>query len=216
MKFRVWTWFQQFMPNRFGRALEFGTRFGTGAPTVRSVAQRLAARPARGEGGPLPRPAATEFRMTDLSSQNWLPAALPEPPKLDEPPVDGDPSETAEWLEALDSLIATQGPERAKYLLDRLAQHARAQQVGWRPKLVTPYRNTIPVAAQPRFPGNLDIEQRIAAIVRGNALAMVVRANKAYGELGGHISSYASAADLFEVGFNHFFRARNAAFGGDL
>jgi pyruvate dehydrogenase E1 component len=154
--------------------------------------------------------------MTDLSSQNWLPASLPEPPKLDEPPVDADPSETAEWLEALESLIATQGPERAKYLLDRLAQHARAQQVGWRPKLVTPYRNTIPVAAQPRFPGNLDIEQRIAAIVRWNALAMVVRANKAYGELGGHISSYASAADLFEVGFNHFFRARNEQFGGDL
>ncbi|TXL65185.1 alpha-ketoglutarate dehydrogenase [Zeimonas arvi] len=154
--------------------------------------------------------------MTDLSSQNWLPAALPEPPKLDEPPVDADPSETAEWLEALESLIATQGPERARYLLDRLAQHARAQQVGWRPQLVTPYRNTIPVAAQPRFPGNLDLEQRIAAIVRWNALAMVVRANKAYGELGGHISSYASAADLFEVGFNHFFRARNEQFGGDL
>ena len=154
--------------------------------------------------------------MTDLSSPNWLPAALPEPPRLDEPQVDIDPAETAEWVEALDSLITSQGPERAKYMLDRLAQHARAQQVGWKPSLVTPYRNTIPVAAQPRFPGDLDVERRIAAIVRWNALAMVVRANQAYGELGGHISSYASAADLFEVGFNHFFRARNDTHGGDL
>ncbi|MBN9427561.1 MAG: alpha-ketoglutarate dehydrogenase [Burkholderiales bacterium] len=103
-----------------------------------------------------------------------------------------------------------------------LAQHARSQQVGWKPSLVTPYRNTIAAAAQPRFPGDLDIEQRLASIVRWNALAMVVRANKAYGELGGHISSYASAADLFEVGFNHFFRARSGtpgeegAFAGDL
>src|SRR5690606_20330123 len=103
-----------------------------------------------------------------------------------------------------------------RYLLDRLAHHVRAQQVGWKPSLVTPYRNTIPVAAQPRFPGDLDVERRIAAIARWNALAMVVRANQAYGELGGHISSYASAADLFEVGFNHFFRARNNNSEGDL
>ncbi|MFA7667161.1 MAG: alpha-ketoglutarate dehydrogenase [Burkholderiaceae bacterium] len=137
-------------------------------------------------------------------------------PGLDEAHVDTDPVETGEWLEALDSLVATQGPERARYLLDRLAHHVRARQIGWQPSLVTPYRNTIPVAAQPRFPGNLDIEKRIAAIVRWNALAMVVRANRAYGELGGHISSYASAADLFEVGFNHFFRGRTDAFGGDL
>ncbi|MCM5571473.1 pyruvate dehydrogenase (acetyl-transferring), homodimeric type [Burkholderiaceae bacterium FT117] len=156
--------------------------------------------------------------MTDLSAQNWLPQTqgVSEPPRVDEPAVDVDPTETSEWIEALDTLIATQGPERAKYLLDRLAQHARAQQVGWKPSLVTPYRNTIPVGEQPRFPGDLDIEQRIAAIVRWNALAMVVRANKAYGELGGHISSYASAADLFEVGFNHFFRARGEQHGGDL
>jgi len=164
--------------------------------------------------------------MTDLSNPRWVPPLLAsagagdatpaEPPRVDEPAVDNDPLETAEWIEALDTLIATQGPERAKYLLDRLAQHSRAQQVGWKPSLVTPYRNTIPAAAQPRFPGDLDIEQRLAAIVRWNALAMVARANRAYGELGGHISSYASAADLFEVGFNHFFRARNDAFAGDL
>ncbi|MGE0803902.1 MAG: alpha-ketoglutarate dehydrogenase [Burkholderiaceae bacterium] len=149
--------------------------------------------------------------MTDLSAQRWVRADAEAAHAGDG--SDADPQETAEWIEALDTLIATQGGERAKYLLDRLAQHARSQQVGWRPSLVTPYRNTIAAAEQPRFPGDLDIEQRLASIVRWNALAMVVRANKAYGELGGHISSYASAADLFEVGFNHFFRARTGSDG---
>src|ERR1051326_879828 len=81
------------------------------------------------------------------------------------------------------------------------------------PVLNTPYKNSIELAQQPQFPGNLELEQRISSIVRWNALAMVVRANRAYPELGGHIASYASAADLFEVGFNHFFRAGQA---GDL
>ena len=75
------------------------------------------------------------------------------------------------------------------------------------PVLNTPYINTIALADQPQFPGNLEIEQRLSSLVRWNALAMVVRANRAHPELGGHIASYASAADLFEVGFNHFFRA---------
>src|ERR1700746_3385777 len=77
----------------------------------------------------------------------------------------------------------------------------------WIQVLATPYINTIPLAEQPPYQGNLDIEARISGLVRWNALAMVVRANRASGELGGHIASYASAADLFEVGFNHFFRA---------
>ena len=85
----------------------------------------------------------------------------------------------------------------------------------WSPELVTPYVNTIAVDQQPAFPGDLAIEERLASLMRWNALAMVVRANAAYGELGGHIASYASAADLFEVGFNHFFqraqRRRRAA-----
>src|SRR5690606_36468329 len=148
--------------------------------------------------------------MSDLSEPRWLPAML------EQAGADIDPVETAEWIDALDSLIVAQGPERAAYLLDRLAHHSRARHIGWKPSLVTPYRNTIPVAEQPRFPGDLDIEQRLVSIMRWNALAMVMRANKAYGELGGHISSYASAAELFEVGFNHFFRARNESFGGDL
>ncbi len=120
---------------------------------------------------------------------------------------DADPIETCEWIEALDALIASEGPERATYLLRRLLQHARTRRVPLPSVLATPYINTIPLAEQPPYQGNLEIEARLSALVRWNALAMVVRANRASGELGGHIASYASAADLFEVGFNHFFRA---------
>ncbi|TFZ07082.1 alpha-ketoglutarate dehydrogenase [Ramlibacter henchirensis] len=132
------------------------------------------------------------------------------------PGADVDPGETAEWREAFAALVASEGPERARFILDQLATMARAPQVGWSPELVTPYVNTIPVEQQPAFPGDLAIEERLASLMRWNALAMVARANMAYGELGGHIASYASAADLFEVGFNHFFRARNEQHGGDL
>jgi len=121
---------------------------------------------------------------------------------------DTNPDETAEWREAFEALLATEGPARARYILDLLAQRAREPQVGWTPERVTPYVNTVPVERQPAFPGDLAIEERLASLMRWNALAMVARANAAYGELGGHISSYASAADLFEVGFNHFFHAR--------
>jgi pyruvate dehydrogenase E1 component len=120
---------------------------------------------------------------------------------------DSDPLETREWVEALDALIAAEGPGRATYLLRRLLQHARARRVPLPQVLATPYVNTIGLADQPPYQGNLEIETRISALVRWNALAMVVRANRQSAELGGHIASYASAADLFEVGFNHFFRA---------
>jgi pyruvate dehydrogenase E1 component len=126
---------------------------------------------------------------------------------------DIDPLETREWIEALDALIETEGAERATFLLRRLLQHARARRVPLPQVLATPYVNTIGLDEQPPYQGNLEIEARISALVRWNALAMVVRANRASGELGGHIASYASAADLFEVGFNHFFRAGNR---GDL
>jgi len=144
--------------------------------------------------------------MTDHSIARFLSA----------PGADTDPAETAEWREALLSLVAHEGPARARFILDELAALARDPHVGWSPELVTPYVNTIPVDRQPVFPGDLAIEERLASLMRWNALAMVARANTAYGELGGHIASYASAADLFEVGFNHFFRARNAQQGGDL
>ena len=129
---------------------------------------------------------------------------------------DADPEETAEWRAAFDALIVTQGPERARWMLDELARMARQRRIGWHPALATPYVNTIAVEAQAVFPGDLAIEEHLASLMRWNALAMVVRANANYGELGGHIASYASAADLFETGFNHFFHARSAGHGGDL
>src|SRR5687767_8966100 len=121
-------------------------------------------------------------------------------------PPDADPAETREWLDAFDALVEAEGRERATFLLRKLLDHARARRVPLPPVLNTPYKNSVALAHQPQFPGNLELESRLSAIVRWNALAMVVRANRAYPELGGHIASYASAADLFEVGFNHFFR----------
>ncbi|MBP0625280.1 alpha-ketoglutarate dehydrogenase [Cupriavidus consociatus] len=126
--------------------------------------------------------------------------------------VDPDPIETNEWREAFAGLVKAYGPERARFMLDELARLASHFRVGWRPQLNTPYVNTIGVEEQPPFPGDLAIEERLASLMRWNALAMVVRANQAYGELGGHIASYASAADLFEIGFNHFFRSDDLVF----
>jgi pyruvate dehydrogenase E1 component len=130
--------------------------------------------------------------------------------------VDIDPQETQEWRDALDALIATYDEDRAKFLLDEMAHHAQARGIGWKPQLCTPYQNSISVIDQPTFPGDLAMEERLCSLMRWNALAMVARANAAYRELGGHIASYASAADLFEVGFNHFFHAANADHRGDL
>ena len=135
-------------------------------------------------------------------------------------PQDADPRETREWLDAFDAVVEAEGRERATFLLRKLLDHARSRRVPLPPVLHTPYANTIRLAEQPQYPGNLDIESRILAIVRWNALAMVVRANRQHAELGGHIATYASIAELFEVGFNHFFRAphgdRAGARGGDL
>ena len=144
--------------------------------------------------------------MTDHSLHPFLAAAS----------GDADPFETAEWRDAFLSLVATQGPERARFILDNLVHLANTSKVQWQPELVTPYVNSVAVEQQPAFPGDLAMEERLGSLMRWNALAMVAKANAAYGELGGHIASYASAADLFEVGFNHFFHARNAAHGGDL
>ena len=131
-------------------------------------------------------------------------------------PGDSDPAETREWLDALATLVREGGPERARFVLSALQDEARRHALAWQPARQTPYVNTIALHEQAAFPGDLEIEQRLAALMRWNALAMVVRANLRQGELGGHISSYASAADLFEVGFNHFFRARSESHGGDL
>jgi pyruvate dehydrogenase E1 component len=119
---------------------------------------------------------------------------------------DSDPIETQEWFESLQGVLATAGTQRCEELLFRLREYARFLGIKDDTFVTTPYCNTIPVVDQPAYPGDLDIERRITAIVRWNALAMVVRANRHSTELGGHLSSYASAADLYEVGFNHFFR----------
>jgi len=141
--------------------------------------------------------------MGDQSSQN----------RID---LDPDRQETEEWRSALLSMLAAAGPQRVREVMDMLAHLAMAPSVDWRAPRGTAYINSIPVQAQVPFPGDLAIEERLASIMRWNALAMVVRANQAYGELGGHIASYASAADLFEVGFNHFFRGAENGSGGDL
>ncbi len=135
---------------------------------------------------------------------------------LMDPSSDQDPGETKEWQEAFTSLLGSQGPKRAHFILNYLHTLSAKLGVKWSPNLVSHYINTIAVEEQPSFPGDLALEEKLASLMRWNALAMVARANTAYGELGGHISSYASAADLFEVGFNHFFKARNSEQGGDL
>ncbi len=129
---------------------------------------------------------------------------------------DQDPAETREWLDSLEAVVEAAGFERARFLLGRLEKRAQELGTATREPLFSAYRNTIPLERQGAYPGDLALEERITAIVRWNALAMVVRANMAYGELGGHIASYASAAEIFELGFNHFFRASDETGLGDL
>ncbi len=131
-------------------------------------------------------------------------------------PADLDPIETREWLASIDSVLRTEGPQRAHYLLERLIDHTRRSgaYLPFRPN--TAYVNTIAVTAQPEYPGDRALERRIEAYIRWNAMAMVVQANRKSSEYGGHISSYASSATLYEVGFNHFWRAPSAIHPGDL
>ena len=131
--------------------------------------------------------------------------------------VDGDPGETAEWLSSLDYVLQSKGADRVKYLLKALDTHARSEGVDVPLEVNTPYINTIPVHKQPQYPGNREIERRIKSIIRWNAMAMVQRANKKNEGIGGHISTFASSATLYEVGFNHFFRGRGAdGYEGDI
>jgi pyruvate dehydrogenase E1 component len=123
--------------------------------------------------------------------------------------------ELREWGESLDAVLQEEGPERAERILEWLRMRAQMEGVKTPFTANTPYVNTIPASEQPPFPGNQEIERRIKSLVRWNALAMVVRANKLESGIGGHISTYASAATLYEVGFNHFFRAKTDDFEGD-
>jgi pyruvate dehydrogenase E1 component len=133
------------------------------------------------------------------------------------PPVDGDadPAETREWLDSLEGVLRHEGPDRARYLLTQLKDKAIRRGVEIPFTANTPYINTIPVERQPPYPGSREIERRIKSLVRWNAMAMVHRANKRESGIGGHISTYASAATLLEVGFNHFFKGPDAPGGGD-
>ena len=126
-----------------------------------------------------------------------------------------DDVEIREWLESLDSVLQGSGPEVAREILERLRAHAKVVGLDLPFTANTPYVNTIPESAQSPFPGDQQLERRIKSLVRWNALAMVVRANRVEHNIGGHISTYASAAALYEVGFNHFFRARTPEFEGD-
>ncbi len=128
---------------------------------------------------------------------------------------DIDPGETDEWLSSLDAVVATHGPTRARYLLSKLLIRARELQVGVPASVSTPYLNTIDPEHEPWFPGNEELERRIRAMIRWNAAVMVIRANHEAEGIGGHLSTYASSASLYEVGFNHFFRGKDDGLAGD-
>ena len=131
--------------------------------------------------------------------------------------TDIDPAETQEWLDSLEYVLGSRGAERAQYLLTMLEARARSEGVDIAKKLNTPYINTIHVNKQPPYPGNREIERRLKSIIRWNAMAMVVRANKEIDGIGGHISTFASSATLYEIAFNHFFRGRGeSGYDGDL
>ncbi len=130
--------------------------------------------------------------------------------------IDPDPRETQEWIDSLNSVLQTEGADRAHFLVEKMIDHARRQGVQLPYSPNTAYLNTIPVSRQQPYPGDRQLERRIKSLIRWNAMAMVVRANNEVHGIGGHISTYASAATLYEVGFNHFFRGPDHASGGDL
>ncbi len=148
------------------------------------------------------KPAATR-RMSVI--HEGLPTQLP----------DIDPEETQDWLDSFDALVGDRGRDRARYLMLRLLERAREQQVGVPALRSTDYINTIPPEREPWFPGDEETERRIRAFIRWNAAVMVSDANRPGLEVGGHIATYQSAASLYEVGFNHFFRGKDAPGGGD-
>ncbi|MEX0604847.1 MAG: pyruvate dehydrogenase (acetyl-transferring), homodimeric type [Marinobacter sp.] len=129
---------------------------------------------------------------------------------------DDDPVETSEWLDALESLIEQEGVDRAKYILERLSQRASRDGTELPYSITTPFRNTIASVRESRMPGDLFMERRIRSLIRWNAMAMVVRAGKRPGDLGGHISSFSSAATLYDVGFNYFFHGGDEKRESDL
>ena len=128
---------------------------------------------------------------------------------------DTDSAETQEWIDSLDAIVAADGRERARYIVAKLLERSNEQQLGVPPTTYTPYINTIPASEQPFFPGNEQVERRIRRFIRWNAAAMVIRANKTADGIGGHLSTFASSASLYEVGFNHFFKGKDDGLVGD-
>ena len=128
---------------------------------------------------------------------------------------DIDQLETQEWLDALDSVLEIEGPERAHFLIGQLIEKVRRSGVNLAHSSNTAYVNTIPTHLEQPIPGDIAIEARIRSLIRWNAAAMVVKANRKSTELGGHIASFASAATLYDVGFNHFFQAPTHEHGGE-
>jgi pyruvate dehydrogenase E1 component len=131
------------------------------------------------------------------------------------PPLDVDPIETQEWTDALHAVVQVEGRDRAHYLIDQLLDTDVRLHGDFHGRITTPYVNSIPVERQLPYPGDLELETRLNALIRWNALAMVLRAGK-HSNVGGHIATYASAAVLYDVGFDHFFRGRSADFAGDM
>ncbi len=131
------------------------------------------------------------------------------------PQSDSDPEETREWLDSLEYVLKAKGADRATYLFERLRERLGASGAQVSAPFNTPYINTIPAAQEPPYPGNLEIERRIRSLIRWNAMAMVVKANKQHPGIGGHISTFASAATLYEVAFHHFLHGKDAPQGGD-
>src|SRR2546421_198477 len=128
---------------------------------------------------------------------------------------DVDPEETQEWIDSLSAVVDAQGKTRARFLMSKLLERARELQVGHPATVSTPYVNTIPPEQEPWFPGDEHIERRIRAYIRWNAAVMVVKANKHADGIGGHLSTYASSASLYEVGFNWFFHGKDGGLAGD-
>jgi pyruvate dehydrogenase E1 component len=150
-----------------------------------------------------------ERREQTVSDQDNVTGAGPQ-----RQPPDADPQETGEWLDSLDAVVEREGPERAAYLLRRVMRRAGELRVDL-PAPSTPYVNTIPADAEPDYPGDEEVERQLVNIVRWNAAAIVSRANRPELGLGGHMASYASAAELYEIGFNHFFRGKDGDQPGD-
>ena len=134
----------------------------------------------------------------------------------EDPQISEEEAEDREWIESLEYVIENSGRERASDLLRKLRIYSQKKGVRIPYTSNTPYVNTIALEDQPRYPGNYEIERNIRSIIRWNAMAMVVRANRIDDGIGGHISTYASAATLYEIGFQHFFRAGDERWEGDM